>query len=64
MVAIIDYDAGNIRSVEKAVSLLGEDVKVTRERGEILSADHIILPSIRNCEASPSHRRKPPPPEV
>lgn len=47
MVAIIDYDAGNIRSVEKAVSLLGEDVKVTRERGEILSADHIILPGDR-----------------
>lgn len=46
MVAIIDYDAGNIRSVEKAVSLLGEDVKVTRERGEILSADHIILPGV------------------
>lgn len=46
MVAIIDYDAGNIRSVEKAVSLLGEDGKVTRERGEILSADHIILPGV------------------
>ena len=46
MVAIIDYDAGNIRSVEKAVSLLGEEVKVTRERGEILSADHIILPGV------------------
>ncbi len=46
MVAIIDYDAGNIRSVEKAVSVLGEDVKVTRERGEILPGDHIILPGV------------------
>ena len=29
MIAIIDYDAGNIRSVEKALILLGQDVKVT-----------------------------------
>lgn len=46
MVAIIDYDAGNIRSVEKAILALGRQVKVTREREEILSADHIILPGV------------------
>lgn len=46
MVAIIDYDAGNIRSVEKAVSLLGHEAVVTRSRGEILSADHVILPGV------------------
>ena len=46
MIAIIDYDAGNIRSVEKAVMLLGQDVAVTREREEILSADKVILPGV------------------
>lgn len=46
MVAIIDYDAGNIRSVEKAVALLGYEAVVTREREIILSADHIILPGV------------------
>ena len=46
MVAIIDYDAGNIRSVEKAVTLLGYPAAVTRKREEILSADHIILPGV------------------
>ena len=46
MVAIIDYDAGNIRSVEKAVTLLGYEAVVTRERETILSADHIILPGV------------------
>ena len=46
MVAIIDYDAGNIRSLEKAILALGGQVKVTREREEILSADHIILPGV------------------
>lgn len=46
MVAVIDYDAGNIRSVEKAVKALGEDAEVTRDRGKILSADRIILPGV------------------
>ncbi len=46
MIAIIDYDAGNIKSVEKALLLLGEDVCVTRNREEILSADGIILPGV------------------
>lgn len=46
MVAIIDYDAGNIRSVEKAVELLGHEAAVTREREVILSADHVILPGV------------------
>lgn len=46
MVAIIDYDAGNIRSVEKAVMLLGYEAVVTRDRETILSADHIILPGV------------------
>lgn len=46
MVAIIDYDAGNIRSVEKAVALLGYEAVVTRERETILSADYIILPGV------------------
>lgn len=46
MVAIIDYDAGNIKSVENAVRFLGHEVKVTADAGEILSADHIILPGV------------------
>lgn len=46
MVAIIDYDAGNIKSVEKAMLALGESVRITREPEEILSADHVILPGV------------------
>lgn len=46
MVAIIDYDAGNIRSVEKAVKLLGQESIVTRDRDQILKADHVILPGV------------------
>lgn len=46
MVAIIDYDAGNIRSVEKAVRYLGKEVTVTSEPEEILAADRVILPGV------------------
>lgn len=46
MVAVIDYDAGNIKSVEKAMISLGENVVVTRSREEILAADHVILPGV------------------
>lgn len=46
MVAIIDYDAGNIKSVEKAMALLGQQVEVTREPELIRSADKVILPGV------------------
>lgn len=46
MVAIIDYDAGNIRSVEKALQFLGQETTVTRDAGTILSADKVILPEL------------------
>ena len=46
MIAIIDYDAGNIKSVEKALKTLGQDVVVTRDAETILSADRVILPGV------------------
>ena len=46
MITIIDYDAGNIKSVEKAFLHLGQDVKITRDRDEILSASHVVLPGV------------------
>lgn len=46
MIAIIDYDAGNIKSVEKAIQSLGEDVVITREADIILNADKVILPGV------------------
>lgn len=46
MIAIIDYDAGNIKSVEKAFQFLGSDVVVTRDKNEIYKADHVVLPGV------------------
>ena len=46
MIAIIDYDAGNIKSVEKAFQFLKQDVVLTRDRDEILNADAVVLPGV------------------
>ena len=46
MVSIIDYDAGNIKSVEKALIRLGQSPVVTRDREQILASDHVILPGV------------------
>ena len=46
MIAIIDYDAGNIKSVEKALKKLGQEVSITRDAEVILHADKVILPGV------------------
>ena len=50
MVAIIDYDAGNIRSVEKAIISLGYEAVVTRDADTILGADHVISVSYTHLD--------------
>lgn len=46
MIAIIDYNAGNLKSVEKALVSLGEECVITRDREQLLSADKVILPGV------------------
>lgn len=46
MIAIIDYDAGNIKSVEKALHYIGEETVVTRDPEMLLKADKVILPGV------------------
>lgn len=46
MIAIIDYDAGNIKSVEKALEKLGEETCITRDKDILLNADKVILPGV------------------
>lgn len=46
MIAIIDYDAGNVGSVEKALRHLGEEVVVTRDADMLFSAEKVILPGV------------------
>ena len=46
MIAIIDYDAGNIKSVQKAIEFLGETAVLTREPEVLLKAAKVILPGV------------------
>ncbi len=46
MLAIIDYGAGNLRSVQKACEAAGAEALITSDKNIILSADHVILPGV------------------
>lgn len=46
MIAIVDYDAGNLRSVEKALNYIGQEAVITRDQQVILKADKVILPGV------------------
>lgn len=58
MIAIIDYDAGNIRSVEKAMAKLGQEVWITRDRERIMNADKVILPGVGSFGDAMAHLRE------
>lgn len=46
MIAIIDYDAGNLKSVQKALKYIGQESVITRDRKQLLSAEKVILPGV------------------
>ena len=58
MIAIIDYDAGNIRSVEKAMAKLGQEIWITRDRERIMNADKVILPGVGSFGDAMAHLRE------
>lgn len=58
MIALIDYDAGNIRSVEKALTAIGKRSILTRDAHEILAADHVILPGVGSFGDAMANLRK------
>ena len=57
MIAIIDYDAGNIRSVGNALSRLGAEYELTADPARILAADKVILPGVGNAAEAMEHLR-------
>ena len=46
MIALIDYGAGNIRSVEKALMHIGCEVEVTQDPNILMKADGAVLPGV------------------
>ena len=58
MIAIIDYDAGNIRSVGNALQRLGAEYELTADPARILAADKVILPGVGNAAEAMAHLRE------
>ncbi|MFL5801880.1 MAG: imidazole glycerol phosphate synthase subunit HisH [Roseiflexaceae bacterium] len=46
MIALVDYDLGNLRSVEKALETIGADVQLTSDPEVILAAEKVVLPGV------------------
>lgn len=46
MIAIVDYGAGNLRSVQKTLERLGHPARLTSEGSDVLSASGVILPGV------------------
>ena len=58
MIAILDYDAGNIKSVEKAFKILGEETILTRDFSVIERADRLVLPGVGSFAEAMGHLKK------
>lgn len=58
MIAILDYDAGNIKSVEKAFHKIGEETILTRDFREISRADKVVLPGVGAFGDAMAHLQK------
>ena len=52
MIAIIDYNMGNLRSVEKAIQVAGGKTRVTSRPGDLRDADKVVLPGVGSFGAA------------
>lgn len=58
MIAIVDYNTGNLRSVENAVRALGQEYIVTDDPAAIRSASHVLLPGVGEASKAMSELRQ------
>ena len=58
MIVVVDYGAGNLRSVEKALKFLGHSVIVTQDKNTIRTASGIILPGVGSFDVAVENLRK------
>ncbi len=52
MIAIIDYGAGNLRSISRALEANGASISVSADPDEIREADRVVLPGVGNAKAA------------
>ena len=57
-IAIVDYDAGNVRSVQKALELFDVSAEITSSPGVIAAADAVVVPGQGACDSSMRHMRE------
>lgn len=52
MIAIIDYGAGNLRSIQRALQAAGATTRITGDPDEVVAADRVVLPGVGNAAAA------------
>lgn len=57
-IAIVDYEAGNVRSVQKALQRAGGKASITSEPDEVIRADALVVPGQGACDSSMRHMRR------
>jgi len=57
-IAIIDYNAGNIRSVDFALQRLGVNAEITGDKEKIASANKVIFPGVGEASSAMRHLKK------
>lgn len=58
MIAIIDYDAGNLTSVQRAVRSLGYQAEITKDHDRVLAAERVIFPGVGAAGSGMASLRK------
>ncbi|RKX83918.1 MAG: imidazole glycerol phosphate synthase subunit HisH, partial [Spirochaetes bacterium] len=51
-IAVVDYKAGNLKSVETSLKYLGADFFISKEPGKVLKADSLIIPGVGEARAA------------
>ena len=57
-IAIVDYEAGNVRSVQKALQKAGSQASITSDPDEVIRADALVVPGQGACDSSMRHMRQ------
>ncbi len=52
MIAIVDYGAGNLRSIQRAIQAAGAETQITSDPEDVTRADRVVLPGVGNASAA------------
>ncbi|MBA3276610.1 MAG: imidazole glycerol phosphate synthase subunit HisH [Chloroflexia bacterium] len=58
MIAIVDYGAGNLRSIQRAIEAAGAETTITADPDEVGAADRVVLPGVGNAAAAMNRLRE------